>query len=72
MLDPGHDLPLSRGVALELVGDEHTRGSTVLLEELSEQAFGSLLVAPALNQDIENESPAGRRHARANAFSWRC
>ena len=56
MLDPGHDLPLGRGVALELVGDEHTRGSTVLLEELAEQAFGGLLVAPALNQDIENEA----------------
>src|SRR5271169_596355 len=56
MLDPGHDLPLGRGVALQLVGDEHTRGSTVLLEELSEQAFGSLVVAPALNQDIENEA----------------
>src|SRR5271167_1364338 len=56
MLDPGHDLALGRGVALQLVGDEHTRGSTLLLEELSEQAFGSLLVAPALNQDIENEA----------------
>jgi hypothetical protein len=56
MLDPGHDLPLGRGVALQLVGDEHTRGSTVLLEELSEQALGGLLVAPALNQDIENEA----------------
>src|SRR5580658_9037818 len=50
MLNPGHDLPLGRGVALQLVGDEHTRGSTLLLEELAEQAFGGLLVAPALNQ----------------------
>jgi hypothetical protein len=56
MLDPGHDLPLGRGVALQLVGDEHTRGSTLLLEELAEQAFGGLLIAPALNQDIENET----------------
>ena len=38
MLDPGHDLPLGSGVALQLVGDEHTRGSTLLLEELAEQA----------------------------------
>src|SRR5712675_1091603 len=37
MLDPGHDLPLGRGVAPQLVGDEHTRGSTLLLEELAEQ-----------------------------------
>jgi hypothetical protein len=39
MLDRGHDLPLGSGVALQLVGDEHTRGSTLLLEELAEQAF---------------------------------
>src|SRR5437762_11079434 len=56
MLDPGHDLPLGRGVALQLVGDEHTRGSTLLFEELAEQAFGGLLVAPALDENIENEA----------------
>src|SRR5438270_11335906 len=56
MLDPTHDLPLGRGVALQLVGDEHTRCSTLLLEELAEQAFGGLLVAPALDQNIENEA----------------
>jgi hypothetical protein len=36
VLDPGHDLPLGRGIALQLVGDEHTRGSTLLSEKLSE------------------------------------
>src|SRR6202030_438075 len=56
MLDPRHDLSLGRGVALELVGDEHTRGSTLLLEELAEQAFGGLLVAPALDENIKNEA----------------
>jgi len=56
MLDPGHDLPLGSGVALKLVGDEHTRGSTLLLEELAEQPFGGLLVAPALDENIENEA----------------
>ena len=56
VLDPGHDLPLGRGVALQLVGDEHARGSALLLEELSEQAFGGLLVAPALDEDIENKA----------------
>src|SRR6201997_3860135 len=56
MLDPGHDLPLGRGVALQLVGDEHTRCSALLLEELSEQAFGGLLVAPALDENIENQA----------------
>src|SRR5882757_9651962 len=54
MLDPGHDLPLGSGVALQLVGDKHTRCATVLLEELAEQTFGGLLVAPALVQNIEN------------------
>src|SRR5215813_3462253 len=44
MLDPGHDLPLGNGVASQFVGDEHTRCSTLLLEELAEQAFGGLLV----------------------------
>src|ERR1700726_2277089 len=56
MLDPGHDLPLGSGVAFQLVGDEHTRGSTLLLEELAEQAFGGLLVAAALDENIENEA----------------
>ena len=36
VLDPGHNLPLGRGIALQLVGDEHTRGSTLLSEKLSE------------------------------------
>src|SRR6266436_1486453 len=56
MLDPGHDLPLGRGVAFQLVGDEHTRGSTLLLEELAEQALGGLLVASAPDENIENEA----------------
>jgi hypothetical protein len=56
MLDPGHDLPLGSGVALQLVSDEHTRGATLLLEELAEQAFGGLLIAPALDENIENEA----------------
>jgi len=56
MLDPGHDLPLGSSVAPQLVGDEHTRGSALLLEELVEQALGGLLVAPALDENIENEA----------------
>ena len=36
VLNPRHELPLGRGVALQLVGDDHTRGSTLLSEELSE------------------------------------
>src|SRR6201993_4219297 len=56
VLNPRHDLPLGRGVALQLVGDEHTRSSTLLSEKLAEQAFGGLLVAPALDENIENEA----------------
>ncbi len=56
MLDPGHDLPPGRGGALQLVGDEHTRGSPRLLEELAEPAFGGLVVAPALDENIENQA----------------
>jgi hypothetical protein len=56
MLDPEHDLPPGSGVVLQLIGDEHMRGSTLLLEELAEQAFGGLLVAPALDENIENEA----------------
>jgi hypothetical protein len=36
VLNPRHDLPLGRGVALQLVGDEHTRGSALFSEKLSE------------------------------------
>src|SRR5690348_3289327 len=51
-----HDLPLGGGIALQLVGNEHARGSTPLSEELTEQAFGGLLVAPALDQNVENKA----------------
>jgi len=56
VLDARHDLPLGGGVALQLVGDEHTRCPTLSLEELAEQALGGLRVAPALDEDIENEA----------------
>src|SRR5256885_8387946 len=55
MLDPGHDLPLGSGVALQLVSDKHTWCAPLLLEELAEQAFSGLLVTPALDENIENE-----------------
>ena len=56
VLDAGHDLPLGRGVAFQLVGDQHTRRSSLLLQQFAQQAFGCLLVAPALDQDIENRA----------------
>jgi hypothetical protein len=36
-------------------GDQHPGRSRPLLQELPELAFGSLLAAPALEEDIENE-----------------
>ena len=56
VLDAGHDLPLGGGVAFQLVGDQHTRRSPLLLQQLAQQAFGGLLVAPALDEDVENKA----------------
>ena len=56
VLDAGHDLPLGGTVAAQLVGDQHTRRAALLLQQLAQQAFGGFLVAPALDQDIENEA----------------
>src|ERR1700689_2916096 len=56
MLDTGHDLPLSGGVAAQLVGDQHPRRSRLLLQQLAEQTFGGPLVAPALDENIEHEA----------------
>src|SRR3954451_24992689 len=47
---------LGRRVAAQLVGDQHTRRAALLLQQLAQQAFGRLLVAPALDQDIENKA----------------
>jgi hypothetical protein len=70
MLDPRHDLAVGSGVAPQLVGDEHTRGSTLLLEELAEQTFGGLLVAPALDENIEHEAVLVTA-PKANGYSRR-
>jgi hypothetical protein len=56
MLDAGHDLPLGRRVAFQFVGDQHTRRSSLLPQQLAEQSLGGLLVAPALDQDIKNKA----------------
>jgi hypothetical protein len=56
VLDAGHDLPLGGRIAFQLVGDQHTRRSPLLLQQLAKQALGGFLVAPALHEDIENEA----------------
>src|ERR1700752_148869 len=55
VLNAGHNLPLGGAIAAQLVGDQHTGCSQVLLEQLAEQALGGLLVATALHEDVENE-----------------
>jgi hypothetical protein len=55
LLDTGHDLALSGSVVARPIGDQHPRRSRLLLQQLAEQAFGGLLVAPALDEDIKNE-----------------
>ena len=54
MLDAGHDLPLCRAVAGKLVGDHDTGRPHLLLQQLAQQPLGRLLVASALDQNIEH------------------
>ena len=56
VLDPGHDLPLRRSVARQLVGDHDARRPALPPQQLSEQALGGPLVAPALHQDVEHRA----------------
>src|SRR4051812_16039504 len=55
MLDRGHHICLCSGVAGELIRDHHTRPAGLPLQQLAKQALGGLLVAPALDQDIEHD-----------------
>ena len=56
VLDPRHDLSLRCAIALQLVGDQHPRRAALLLQELSHQALGCLLVTPALDQNVEDDA----------------
>jgi IS1 family transposase len=55
-LDAGHDHPLGSRIAFQLVGDQHTGLSSLLLQQFTEQALGGRLIAPALDEDVENEA----------------
>src|SRR5882757_730753 len=50
MFDPGHDRPLRRTIACQLVGDHNPRGPTVFSQGLAEQPFGRRRVPAALDQ----------------------
>jgi hypothetical protein len=54
VLDAGHDLTLGRGIVFQFAGDQHTRRTLLLPQKFAQQAFGSLLVASALDKDVEN------------------
>jgi hypothetical protein len=56
VIDAGHDLPLGGSLAAQFVGDQHTRRPQLPFQMLAEQAFGGLLVAPALDENFENEA----------------
>ena len=56
MLNPGHDLPLCRAAAGELVGDHDAWRTHLLLQQLAQQPLGGLLVAAALHQDVEHDA----------------
>jgi hypothetical protein len=47
VLSAKHELALGSRIAFQLVGDQHTRRSSLLLQQLAEPALGGLLVAPA-------------------------
>ena len=56
MLDTGHDLSFCGTVAREFVRDHHPRRDALLPEQLSQQAFGRLCIAAALDQDVEHDA----------------
>src|SRR3954471_6296654 len=56
VLDRGHHLSLGGAVAGQLVRDHHTRGPALLFQQLAEQSLGGLLVAPALDENVEHEA----------------
>src|SRR3954452_23309841 len=55
MLDPRHDLLLCGPVARQLVCDHNTGRAHLLLQKLAKQTLGGLLVAPALDQNVEHD-----------------
>src|SRR5215813_8197311 len=56
MLNAGHDLAFGCAIADQLVGDHDPRWAHLLLQQLPEQPLGSLLVASALDQNVEHDA----------------
>jgi len=65
MLDVEPKILVCRRVALELVGDQNPRGAAVLLQQLSHEPLGRVLVAAALHQHVEQRAVlVDRRHSQ--------
>ncbi|OHZ43574.1 hypothetical protein BBL07_03080 [Agrobacterium vitis] len=56
MFDTGHDITLRRTVGSKLVGDYHTRRTTLPFQKLSHQTLCRLGIAAALHQHVENKT----------------
>jgi hypothetical protein len=56
VLDPRHRFSLRRGIARQLVGDQHPRRLALLPQQLAQQALGGLLITSALHQHVEHET----------------
>src|SRR5262249_20455214 len=54
MFDPRQDLPFRRAVALQLVGNDDPRYVLQALEQLAKKLLRGVLIAPALDQDVEH------------------
>jgi len=54
MLDARHQLGFCGGIGTQLVGHHHTRGGTLVLEQLAHQTHSGRLVPSALQQGIED------------------
>ena len=68
MLNAGHDLPLCRAVARKLVGDHDTGRLHLPLQQFAQQPLGRLLVASALDQDVEHEIGQSPKWIRARSI----
>ncbi len=54
MLNAWQDVPLGSGVAFQVIGDQYPGAILQALEQLAEEALGSLSIAMALHQNIQD------------------
>ena len=56
VLNAGHDLLLRRAIGFQLIRDHDARSPALPLQELAQQPLGRLLVAPALDQNVQHDA----------------